>query len=278
MALAGRNDPCPCGSSRKYKRCCGFDRAGERALEDRLDASEALARLAYLSPRLVPESDAYDGWVRSVLAGELELDANDAIRTLGEDEPVRIVSACLELYPEAWEALSSRCGSARDATAALLAGAVAAGIRDYGTPGRLHVETIEEPGPFERDLVEELGLLLDGDQLWSPPEGAAADDAIRAIPDWVDDAVYDERWHAILGDTAARLVTDWHVRRLARLVQRIEAQLPFAGFPRASAVVADGCRAFETDERFRSQLAALLLGDLVGRDALDAVGAAFLAA
>jgi hypothetical protein len=21
--LAGRNDPCPCGSGRKYKRCCG---------------------------------------------------------------------------------------------------------------------------------------------------------------------------------------------------------------------------------------------------------------
>jgi uncharacterized protein len=23
MAAAGRNDPCPCGSGRKYKRCCG---------------------------------------------------------------------------------------------------------------------------------------------------------------------------------------------------------------------------------------------------------------
>ena len=22
MAKAGRNDPCPCGSGRKYKRCC----------------------------------------------------------------------------------------------------------------------------------------------------------------------------------------------------------------------------------------------------------------
>lgn len=132
MALAGRNDPCPCGSGSKYKRC-GFDRTLERALEERLEATEALARLAYLSPRLVPESDAYDAWVQSVLAGEIELDANAAIRTLGEDEPGRIVSACLELYPDAWEALSSSAGSARDAVAALLAGSVAAGIRDYGS-------------------------------------------------------------------------------------------------------------------------------------------------
>jgi len=78
--------------------------------------------------------------------------------------------------------------------------------------------------------------------------------------------------------TAARLATDWHERRLARLVRRVETRLPFAGFPHASAVVAEGCRAFADDERFRRRLAALLLGDLVGRDALDAVRAAFLAA
>lgn len=23
--VAGRNDPCPCGSGRKYKKCCGKD-------------------------------------------------------------------------------------------------------------------------------------------------------------------------------------------------------------------------------------------------------------
>jgi len=24
-AVAGRNDPCPCGSGRKFKKCCGAD-------------------------------------------------------------------------------------------------------------------------------------------------------------------------------------------------------------------------------------------------------------
>ncbi|NUQ01453.1 MAG: SEC-C domain-containing protein, partial [Armatimonadetes bacterium] len=26
----GRNDPCPCGSGRKYKHCCGRPAAGRR--------------------------------------------------------------------------------------------------------------------------------------------------------------------------------------------------------------------------------------------------------
>ncbi len=25
--LAGRNDPCPCGSAKKYKKCCGRHQA-----------------------------------------------------------------------------------------------------------------------------------------------------------------------------------------------------------------------------------------------------------
>jgi preprotein translocase subunit SecA len=28
MAKAGRNEPCPCGSGKKYKKCCLFNQAG----------------------------------------------------------------------------------------------------------------------------------------------------------------------------------------------------------------------------------------------------------
>ncbi len=28
---AGRNDPCPCGSGKKYKRCCGTPQPGPTA-------------------------------------------------------------------------------------------------------------------------------------------------------------------------------------------------------------------------------------------------------
>lgn len=42
MAKSGRNDPCPCGSGQKYKRCClPRDDAAERAAADR---AAALAR------------------------------------------------------------------------------------------------------------------------------------------------------------------------------------------------------------------------------------------
>ena len=27
---AGRNDPCPCGSGKKFKRCCGVKQAADR--------------------------------------------------------------------------------------------------------------------------------------------------------------------------------------------------------------------------------------------------------
>ncbi len=29
----GRNDPCPCGSGKKYKKCCGRDLEDQKSLE-----------------------------------------------------------------------------------------------------------------------------------------------------------------------------------------------------------------------------------------------------
>jgi tetratricopeptide (TPR) repeat protein len=40
MAKIGRNDPCPCGSGKKYKRCCGFNESG-LSLVDRPDSVES---------------------------------------------------------------------------------------------------------------------------------------------------------------------------------------------------------------------------------------------
>ncbi|MCP4388788.1 MAG: zinc chelation protein SecC, partial [Gammaproteobacteria bacterium] len=34
MGKIGRNDPCPCGSGKKYKRCCLGKEAPTRALPD----------------------------------------------------------------------------------------------------------------------------------------------------------------------------------------------------------------------------------------------------
>ena len=268
MALAGRNELCPCGSGRKYKRCCGFHRATDRALEERLHAIEELARLAFLSPRLVPDSDGYDAWVRTVLAGEAEADTEAAIAALGPDEPGRILTACLELYPDAWAVLAARCGSDRDAVAALLGGAVAAGIRDFAPIERFAVETIEDSDELLRDPFEALALCFDGEQLWASEAGAEAERVIDAIPDWVDDDAYERRWNESLEATAGRLTTQWHRRRLARLVGRVEHELPLDGFPLASAAIRSGCERFVADDGVRRRFAAILLGDMVGRDTL----------
>jgi tetratricopeptide (TPR) repeat protein len=73
MAKVGRNDPCPCGSSKKYKRCCGATQSStslaesdapgvvpmpdRRALERNLaDMTQALAGQEFRSPE---EIDAY---------------------------------------------------------------------------------------------------------------------------------------------------------------------------------------------------------------------------
>jgi SEC-C motif len=43
---AGRNDPCPCGSGLKYKRCCAVaDAARESVLIRRRNAGTAAARI-----------------------------------------------------------------------------------------------------------------------------------------------------------------------------------------------------------------------------------------
>lgn len=266
MARAARNDPCPCGSGRKFKRCCGFDRASEQALEDHVATVEEVARLPFGSLRLVPLCDDYDAWVCAVLAGEIDADAEEAIATLGSDESRRIVEACVALYPDEWSTLAARCRSEHDALGALLGGAVIAGIRDHCLTEPLDLELVEESDDLAGDPFEALAICLDGGQLWEPADGRAAERAIAAIPDWVDDEAYELRWEETLGELAARCTTDWHRRRLARLVRRVRKQLPYEGFPRASAAIMAGCEQFEAAEAFRLRLSASLLGDLVGRD------------
>jgi SEC-C motif-containing protein len=263
VALAGRNDPCPCGSGRKYKRCCGYDRATERALEDKVAALEEIAALPYDSPLLLPESDAYDDWVTGLLEGEREASVEDALALLENGEAKRIVAACLDIHRADWRELVHRSGTEHNAVAALLAGAVAAGIRDHHPPPRRLIEIVEASKTTPEAPLETLGTCLDGSQLWSDEDGLEAARAVDAIPEWVDDDEHERRWYAALEIVAARRSTDWHRRRLARLVRRVERQLPFARLPRASAAVAAGCAEFAADEHARRRLAAMLLSDVI---------------
>jgi hypothetical protein len=81
------------------------------------------------------------------------------------------------------------------------------------------------------------------------------------VPDFSDDDADEILWIAAIKAEAARLWSPRHERRLARLVERLSAQLPIAGWANASAVLADGCVGFERDPEVRLKLAALLLAD-----------------
>jgi tetratricopeptide (TPR) repeat protein len=98
MAKIGRNDPCPCGSGRKYKQCClQKDAAAERAVlaetRARLHAEHAehLANIADLRADLLEE--AYD----------LDADSNvvvDLVKAGKLDEAERAAHHLLQHYPE----------------------------------------------------------------------------------------------------------------------------------------------------------------------------------
>jgi hypothetical protein len=79
----GRNDPCPCGSGRKYKRCClERDAAGRYTREER---GSALAKLeGFVAVELRREDDA--AWLTFFERWGERLEALDA----QEDEACRL--------------------------------------------------------------------------------------------------------------------------------------------------------------------------------------------
>lgn len=120
MTKIGRNDPCPCGSGKKYKRCCGSEThvgtvddiepaAGNSALLDRRAHERTLADI----DRILSDQEF----------GSIE-DANVFLQTalLGgtlEREPATPLEEAQELMYDAWEEPSrwQRAGIAKQALA-----------------------------------------------------------------------------------------------------------------------------------------------------------------
>jgi tetratricopeptide (TPR) repeat protein len=89
MAKVGRNDPCPCGSGKKYKRCClEKDEAAARALvAARPTIAEEIAdKLAAASEEEDEFITASNAAVDLVQAGKLD-EAEQAARDLLERYP-----------------------------------------------------------------------------------------------------------------------------------------------------------------------------------------------
>jgi len=89
MAKTGRNDPCHCGSSKKYKRCCLEKDDAAASAVARAEAEAAHSRREILLDAIEAQLDPYDGLdeasnavVAMVRAGKLdeaEAAANDLL-------------------------------------------------------------------------------------------------------------------------------------------------------------------------------------------------------
>ena len=95
MAKTGRNDPCPCGSGQKYKRCClSRDDAADaaRAAElARAQETESAVRSAALRAAIAADADGLDKASNGVL---------DLIRVGRLDEAEQAARQLLETYPD----------------------------------------------------------------------------------------------------------------------------------------------------------------------------------
>ena len=259
ISLVPRNAPCPCGSGKKYKRCC-LDR--ERELLRRGDAFEELFGLASMFPLLRPDSPEFDAWVGARREAEVtRASIEEAGALLPAAERERIVRAHAQEFPGVWRSLVDDLGDEAEAEEVVFIGAVVAALEEVRAVDPSVLELIEENEVILGNPVEALALALEATDLWSIAEATLADEALAKIPDVLDDDAYEILWIATIEAEAARLWSPRHEGRLARLVERLSAQLPIAGRANASAVLADGCAGFERDEEVRFRLAAMLLAD-----------------
>jgi tetratricopeptide (TPR) repeat protein len=92
MAKIRRNDPCPCGSGQKYKRCClPRDEAAERAAAERAAALAAEAESSTTHAAIDADDDGLDE------ASNRVIDLIDAGRL---DEAEQAAHDLLEKYPD----------------------------------------------------------------------------------------------------------------------------------------------------------------------------------
>lgn len=100
MAKIGRNDPCPCGSGQKYKRCCLPRDEAAATARAAADRAAALAREADARSAADAAINAEDDGLDDASNGVIDL--IDAGRL---DEAERAAHDLLERYPEVHDGL-----------------------------------------------------------------------------------------------------------------------------------------------------------------------------
>jgi hypothetical protein len=241
MSAHGRNDPCPCGSGAKYKRCCGATRDSAERLERRFSAREEILGWPALEPSLRPSSPEFDAWAatkRPDLGGD---EVRLAVEDLGEVVCRRILDAA---SGTAWEEAVADLGDRAEAEVILLAGAVVAGVRERQPPPPFALAVGERMLREGDDPIALLACLLNPFDFWGVrdlnrlPDVPVRDLRLRGL-----DALWGEH-----GDA-----------RLMRQVERLAAHVPLGRGNALDAAVTGACAGALHDGRERRELAALLL-------------------
>ena len=250
MALARRNDQGPCGSGRKYKRCC-IER--ETELRRQAEATEDLLALATLFPVLRPLDAAFEQWAGG--GGPVETsheNVNAGLALISAAEHERILYAAKRHCGGAWEEPAAAYGDELEAAQVVLAGSVVAGL---GECRELHHEVLaelEREAGLELDPLDALAEALTCAELWSLPEAVAAAWSAGANALSLTVPV------ALAAEVRAAWTED-HERRLRFLVARVAGKLPSPGFPNTSAALGDALDHLERDEDARLRLAGAML-------------------
>ena len=212
-------------------------------------------------PLLRPDCPEFDAWLEARQATEVTpalIEEGRAVLPATERE--RIARAHGLEFPEVWRSLVADLGDEVDADQVVVFGSVVAALSEARTVDPDILELVEEESEeLGADAAEALALALEPTDLWSIAEAVVADDALAEIPDTLDDDAYAVLWTAAIEAQAAQLWSPRHERRLARLVQRLRAQLAVAQRPTAFALLTEACAEFECERDVRTRVASLLL-------------------
>jgi hypothetical protein len=249
--------PCFCGSGRTLERCHRMPRRQRRRHRRSLVALAEAHDISALFPRVRPRDEVVEAFAQRVA---LELDPGDqrvpagrveeGVALLDDSERRRIVDDWASRYPDRWSSLCAAVGDAALTERAVVASAVRGAISER-RPVALGPVAMLEDGALSRSPCAALALVLVPPLVWSRDDAilVSAAAAKRSPQPFFDAAE----------ELAGEHAEEWHVRRVQALAERLGAQLPIPGLPRASRTLGEGCRRVVADEAAAHGVAAVLL-------------------
>ena len=245
----GRNEPCPCGSGLKFKRCCGASRAHQARLATLQNAGALLpslrprgvAVLAFAA-RVADELGENEGYVPDGIVAE-------GVELVDAEDRAALLSTFRDALPDA-DHLLAELGEWAERE--LVGSAIRGAICDRRPVPRTQLLVLEVEQQLPPEVGVRLGAVLPSGAVWS------IRDAERVIPDLPDGFLWQRVWEPRDG-SLFDCVEDWHVERVRLLCDALRRHLPLPSLPRASEIAAADCEVVLADDEQARRVAATLL-------------------